>query len=76
MYGKLCRHWSGSAFLGIWSGSALFAKGFLTQYLGLLGHSKRKGFATLGESVLSFRVDPFSEGAWCAGKKINPCPAE
>ena len=36
MYGKYCRPWSDAAFCGIWSGSTLFAKAYLSQYLGLL----------------------------------------
>ena len=36
MYGKQCRPWSDAAFCSIWSGSTLFAKAYLSQYLGLL----------------------------------------
>ena len=33
MYGKQCRPWSDAAFCSIWSGSTLFAKACLSQYL-------------------------------------------
>ena len=36
MYGKQWRPCSDAAFCGIWSGSTLFAKAYLSQYLGLL----------------------------------------
>ena len=36
MYGKQCRPWSDAAFCGIWSGTTLFAKVYLFQFLGLL----------------------------------------
>ena len=39
--------------------------------LPLLGkeiYSKWKEFAPSGSKFFPFRVDPFSEGAWCAGK--------
>ena len=36
MYGKQCRPWSDAAFCSIWSRSTLFAKAYLSQYLGLL----------------------------------------
>ena len=29
-------------------------------------YSKRKEFAPLGSKFFPFRVDPFSEGIWCA----------
>ena len=35
MYGKQCSPWSDAAFCGIWSGPILFAKVYLSQYLGL-----------------------------------------
>ena len=41
MYGKQCRLWSDAEFCGIWSGSTLFAKVCLSQYLGLLRCSKK-----------------------------------
>ena len=36
MYGKQCRPRSDAASCGIWSGSTLFAKAYLSQYFGLL----------------------------------------
>ena len=36
MYGNQCRPWSDAAFCGVWSGSTLFAKACLSQYLWLL----------------------------------------
>ena len=33
--------------------------------------SKRKEFAPFGSKFFSLRVDPFSEGAWCAGKQTR-----
>ena len=36
MYGKQCRPWSDAAFCCVWPGSTLFAKAYLSQYLGLL----------------------------------------
>ena len=36
MYGKQCRPWSDATFRGIWSGYTLFAKAYLSNYLGLL----------------------------------------
>ena len=36
MYGKQCRPWSDALFFGIWSGSTLFEKAYLSQYLRLL----------------------------------------
>ena len=36
MYGKQCWPWSDAASCGVWSGSTLFAKVYLFQYLGLL----------------------------------------
>ena len=36
MYGKQCRPWSDAPFFSIWSGSTLFAKVDMSQYLGLL----------------------------------------
>ena len=33
-YGKQCRPWPATAFCGIWSGSTLFAKAYLSQHLG------------------------------------------
>ena len=35
MSGKQCRPWSDAAYCGVWSGSTLFAKTYLPQYLGL-----------------------------------------
>ena len=35
-----CRHWSDATFCGIWSVSTLFAKAYLSQYLGLLWYPK------------------------------------
>ena len=32
---------------------------------------KRKGFAPLGNTLFPFRVDPFSEGAWCIETKTG-----
>ena len=34
-------------------------------------YSKRKEFAPVGSKFFPFRVDPFSKGAWCAGKAIE-----
>ena len=36
MYDKQCRPWSDAAFCSIWSGSSLFTRACLSQYLGLL----------------------------------------
>ena len=36
MYSKQCRPWSDAAFCGVWSGSTLLTKTYLSQYLGLL----------------------------------------
>ena len=37
-YDNQCRPWSDAAFCSIWSESTLFAKAYLSQYLGLLGY--------------------------------------
>ena len=42
LYGKQCRPWSDAAFCSIWSGSTLFAKAYLSQYLGLLWYCSCK----------------------------------
>ena len=34
-------------------------------------YSKRKEIAPLGSNFFPFRVDPFSEGTWCAGKQTG-----
>ena len=34
MSGKQCRSWSDAAFCGVWSGSTLLPKGYLSQYTG------------------------------------------
>ena len=41
MYGKQCRPWSDAEYCSIWSGSTLFAKAYLSQYLGLLRYIGR-----------------------------------
>ena len=37
--GKQCRTWSDAAYCSVWSGSTLFAKAYLSQYLGLFTRS-------------------------------------
>ena len=39
IHGKQCRSRSDAAFCSIWSGSTLFGKAYLSQYLGLLRYS-------------------------------------
>ena len=34
-------------------------------------YSKKKEFAPLGSKFFHFRVDPFLEGGWCAGKQMS-----
>ena len=43
MYGKQCRSWSDAVFSGIWSGSTLFAKAYLSRYLGSMGSTSCVG---------------------------------
>ena len=40
MYGKQCRPWSDAAFCSVWSGSTMFAKAYLSQYLGFLWYTE------------------------------------
>ena len=39
MYGKQCWPWSDATFHSIWFASTLFAKAYLSQYLGLLQYA-------------------------------------
>ena len=65
----------------VWSGSALFALGYLFEYLGwpIKGHgyslegdnSDKAVFASVLKRVL-YIIDPFSERVWCARWQIGP----
>ena len=65
MCSEQCRSWSDSAFCGIWSGSKLFAKACLSQYVGLLRYLQgfkmhlKSPFTTVAESINNFSVVVF-----------------
>ena len=55
MCGKQCWPWSDATFCGIWSGSTLFAKAYMSQYLGLLRYLEQW-----------YRVEPHNNGNICS----------
>ena len=60
MYGKQCGPWSDAAFCGIWSGSTLFAKVYLSQYLGLLWETHKSLVSKNYVHAQSFRKHAYS----------------
>ena len=82
MYGKQCRTWSGIALCGIWSGSTLFAKVYLSQYLGLLWYiyilqyfsyiMYPKHWEHACPNLFWLSVD-VANTCWMSGNKCRPC---
>ena len=67
IYCKQCGPWSDAAECGIWPGSTLFAKAYLSQYLGLLRYCWKRckhNFIHLS-AIASFRIY-----TWCPPGRI------
>ena len=57
MYGKQYEPWSDAAFCGIWFGTTLFAKAYLSQYLELLQYYLLKTLLHEWQTVYLFELE-------------------
>ena len=57
MYGKQYKPWSDATFCGVWSGTTLFAKAYLSQYLELLQYYLLKTQLHEWQTVYLFELE-------------------